>query len=432
MTSTRAVLRVPGFSRLAIAYTVNELGDSLGAVALALLVFDETGSAMATAALFIATRFLPAFLAPALTARVDRFVPRRALPAIYLAEAAAFGALAATAELFLLPLLLVLTLIDGTLALTGRALTRAAMFSVLRGEGELRAGNAVVNVGFAVAAAAGALLGGLIVAGLGVTAALALDAASFLVIALLLATARTLPARGELSRERWGARLRAGLAYVRGHRWVRALLGLQAMALLFFTIVVPIEVVYVKDALGTGDAGLGALLGAWGGGIVLGSLAFARLGDRSTVLLVALATAGVGAAYLGLAGAQTLLVACVLSVLGGFGNGVQWVAVMTAVQQAVGADYQARVVGLLESIGAAVPGIGFLLGGALTSVLSARAAYAVAGGGALLVVAAIVVVLGRIPLAERAAPPPAAPVPRRAADEDLVPAGPEGSQSTAV
>ena len=63
--------------------------------------------------------------------------------------------------------------------------------------------------------------------------------------------------------------------------------------------------------------------------------------------------------------AHTLLVACVMSVVGGAGNGVQWVAVMTALQEATPPEYQARMSGLLESIGAAMPGVGYLLGGVL-------------------------------------------------------------------
>ena len=58
-----------------------------------------------------------------------------------------------------------------------------------------------------------------------------------------------------------------------------------------------------------------------------------------------------------MASAGTLLVACLVSVVGGAGNGVQWVAVMTALQQVTPQEYQARVSGLLESIGAAVPGL---------------------------------------------------------------------------
>ena len=53
-----------------------------------------------------------------------------------------------------------------------------------------------------------------------------------------------------------------------------------------------------------------------------------------------------------------------MSVVGGAGNGIQWVAVMTALQEATPTEYQARMSGLLESIGAAMPGVGFLLGGA--------------------------------------------------------------------
>ena len=71
--------------------------------------------------------------------------------------------------------------------------------------------------------------------------------------------------------------------------------------------------------------------------------------------------------------AATLLVACLISVLGGAGNGIQWVAVMTALQEATPPDLQARVSGLLESLGAAMPGVGFLLGGCIDRARLARA-----------------------------------------------------------
>jgi hypothetical protein len=92
-------------------------------------------------------------------------------------------------------------------------------------------------------------------------------------------------------------------------------------------------------------------------------------------------------AYIGMATAGTLAVACAISVAGGCGNGIQWVSVMTSLQEATSADLQARIVGLLESIGAALPGLGFLLGGAITAAVDPRAAYAVAGGGVLVVLA---------------------------------------------
>jgi MFS family permease len=85
--------------------------------------------------------------------------------------------------------------------------------------------------------------------------------------------------------------------------------------------------------------------------------------------------------------AQTLLVASLMSVVGGAGNGIQWVSVMTALQEATPPDYQARMSGLLESIGAAMPGVGFLLGGVIVTLGSPRTAFVIAGGGILLLVA---------------------------------------------
>ena len=103
------------------SYAVNELGDWMGIVALSVLVFDRTGSALATAALFLGTRFLPALLAPILVARVEQPPPRFALPVIYCGEAAAFGGLALLAgNDFSLAAVIVLATIDGALALTGR------------------------------------------------------------------------------------------------------------------------------------------------------------------------------------------------------------------------------------------------------------------------------------------------------------------------
>ena len=78
--------------------------------------------------------------------------------------------------------------------------------------------------------------------------------------------------------------------------------------------------------------------------------------------LILLSTLAVGAGYLGMAGTRELWVACAFSVVGGAGNGIQWVAVLTALQEATPADLQARVTSLLESIGSAATGVGFLLG----------------------------------------------------------------------
>lgn len=386
MNGPLAPLRVQGFGRLFVAYTVNELGDSLGAVALAFLVYNETGSALATTGLFVAAKFLPAFVAPALTAITDQLAITRSLPLLYALEAVIFALLALVADAFFLPAVIVLALADGTLALTARALLRSAAVLILEPVDQLRAGNGLLNIGFSVSAAAGPAIGGLVVAGAGVSTALLLDAASFFIIAILLARARGLP-QAELEREPWRTRVRDGLAYVRSNRPLRILIGAQAAAFVFFALILPIEVVYAQQSLGAGAGGFGALLASWGFGMVLGSILYAAVRRTSSLTLIGTSTLAVAAAYLGMAGAQTLLAACVLSVLGGVGNGIQWVAVITAIQERTADGYQARVIGLLESAAAAMPGVGFVLGGLLTAIFSPRAAYATAGIGILLVLA---------------------------------------------
>jgi hypothetical protein len=385
-------LRIPAFPRLALASLVNELGNWLGEIALAILVFAETGSPLATAALFVGIHFVPALATPPLVARLERLSARAALALLYTAEAAVFAALALLAGNFVLAGVLVLAAIDGALASSARALTRAAAASVLNPSGMLREGNALLNIGFTAGAAIGPALGGLLVAGAGAQAALFADAASFLAVALMLAGARALP-RATAAAEGILPRLRNGFRYVRANHVLRRLLGAQALAFVFFAVVIPIEVVFAKETLGAGDAGYGALLASWGAGMVAGSLAFAALVRASLAGLLAISTLAIGAAYLGIASAPTLAVACAASATGGAGNGVQWVALITAVQAVTAGPYQARVVAMLEAIASAMPGIGFVIGGAVAAALDPRASYAVAGAGVLIVLGGAVLAL---------------------------------------
>jgi hypothetical protein len=80
-------LGVRPFSRLLVSYTINELGDAVGFVALAVLVYNRTEAVAPTAAFFLAGKFLPALIAPALTARLDQTALRRSLPALYVVGA---------------------------------------------------------------------------------------------------------------------------------------------------------------------------------------------------------------------------------------------------------------------------------------------------------------------------------------------------------
>ena len=386
-------LRRPLFRRLATTYAVNELGDWMGIVALSILVFDRTGSALATAGLFLGTRFLPA-LAGAGPGRQGRAAATAfALPVIYCGEAAAFGGLALLAAHFSLAGVIALATVDGALALTGRSLTRAVVAALLEPAGELRAGNAVLNVAFTGSAAIGPGLAGLVVAGFGVQSALLLNAASFYLVGWILLTAGPLPHvepdPGDL-RER----VRAGLTYIRERATLRRLLVAQGAAFVFFAAVIPVEVIYVKQTLGGGDSAYGLLLASWGVGMVLGSIVFAAVRRAPLPHQLFFSTVAIGAGYLGLAAAPTLAFACAASIVGGAGNGVQWVAAISAVQELTVQGMQARVMSVLESIGAAMPGVGYLIGGLIASGASPRATFLVAGIGVLAIVAIAAPIMG--------------------------------------
>jgi MFS family permease len=386
-------LRRPLFRRLAASYAINELGDWMGIIALSVLVFDRTESALATAALFLGTRFLPALFAPVLVAHAERPPPRFTLPIIYCCEAAVFAGLALLAGHFSLALVIVLAAIDGALALAGRALTRAVVATALEPTGELRAGNALLNVAFTGGAALGPALAGLVVAGFGVQSALLLDAVSFYVVAWILFTAGAMP-QAEPEEGRMRDRVRAGLAYIRGETVLGRILFAQGIAFVFFAAVLPVEVVYVKETLASNDTGYGLMLASWGAGMVFGSLVFARIRETSLAYPLLFSTLAIGLAYLGLAAAPTLAFACAASVVGGAGNGVQWVATISAVQELTAETMQARVMSVLESIGAAMPGVGFALGGLIAALVSPRMTFLAAGSGVIAIVVVMAPLLG--------------------------------------
>jgi MFS family permease len=387
-------LRRPAFRRLSVSYAVNELGDWMGIVALSVLVYDRTGSALATTVLFLGTGFLPALLAPLIVVRAEQPPPRFVLPVLYAGEAAAFAGLALLAAHFSLAGVFALAAFDGALALAARTLTRAVTAAMLGPTGELRAGNAILNIAFTGGAALGPALAGVVVAGFGVQTALLLDAFSFYAIAWILLTAGPL-AQAATEPGRIGDRLREGLAYIRGKARLRRLLIAEGCAFVFFAAILPVEVVYAKETLGAGDAGYGLLLASWGAGMVLGSVVFAASRRAALPVLLFFSTLAVGAGYIGMAVAPSLAPACAAACLGGAGNGVQWVAMVSAVQELTSEGMQARVLSVLESAGAAMPGVGFLLGGAIAAAASPRAAFMVAGWGVVAIVVVAAPLLGR-------------------------------------
>ncbi len=404
-------LRLPVFRRLLAAYVLNELAWSVGTLALSVLVYRETGSALGSAAFFICSQFLPAVLSPAMVARLDVHGMRRVLPLLYAVEAVLFGILAWFTHHFSLVPVLVLALADGIIAAAARSLASAARTQILKPLDLLHEGNAVSNFGFSGAFMAGPILGGLVVAAGGTVAALLVNCGLFAGIALVLSLT-VLPA----ARPAAGtglSRLVTGVRQVRRDRLLSRLLSIQAVGLVFFTISIPVEVVYAQRTLHAGAGGYGALMSAWGLGAVAGSAAYARWRRRSTVTLITTSglSAAAGFAIMGIA--PSLAVALVGAALAGAGNGVESIAAKTAVQEQTADQWMALVMSFNDSVAQLAPGLGILLGGVIASVFTSRAAFGVAAIGSLGFALAVPLVLRGSAAAhdnrpERPAPAPAA------------------------
>jgi MFS family permease len=383
-------LRIPAFRRLAGAYTINRFGDLIGLIALAGVVYAETGSAIATMALFLAMEFLPSIAAPVVAARLDRIPVAPTLAALFGVEAACFAVLALMTHHFSLVVFLVIVAFDGVLAIAGRAICRGAAAQVLEPSGRLREGNALLNMLVSPAFALGALAGGALVATVGSDVALAADAASFVFAAVMCGTARGLPRyEEEQDDEPWQVRLRDGFAYLRRHRYASTLIVGQSLAMIFFSLTMPIEVAYTQDTLNAGAGGYGALFGAWGAGVIVGSLLYTPLARRHLIAAAVGSTVLQGLSYAGLGAANDIYAACAIAAVGGAANGVQWVALTTLVQEATESEYQVRVMSVFESLTTLSPGIGFLLGGAIAAAVSPRVAFVVAAAGTLAVVGGV-------------------------------------------
>src|SRR5207302_6524562 len=72
VVDVRRVLGLPAYRRLLAAYTLNEVAYSIGSLALAVLVYNRTGSALAAAGYFLCAMFGPALVSPVVVARLDQ------------------------------------------------------------------------------------------------------------------------------------------------------------------------------------------------------------------------------------------------------------------------------------------------------------------------------------------------------------------------
>lgn len=261
------------FRALWAAQVLSVAGDQLARVALTILVFNRTHSALLAAVTF-AVSIVPTFLGGLLLSGLaDRFPRRTVMIACDLARAALVAVMAVPGVplAVLVALLFVVTLIGAPFTSA-----RAAIYpDILTGDSYVL-GSAVSLTTIQFAQVAGFAVGGAAVALIGVGPALLVDAATFAASALLIrvlvrARAAAAPDRPQTRFSDLAAGLR--LVFAEPALWWPMLLGWLAA---FYNVPEAVAVPLVRT-LGGGDIWVGLILAATALGSAAGALLFSRL-----------------------------------------------------------------------------------------------------------------------------------------------------------
>jgi MFS family permease len=399
---TNPIRDSPAFRRLLAARTVSHVGDGIALIALVLLVQGGRGTGTAVGALLLATS-IPRFLGPIAGAIVDRVEQRSLMVACDVGQAAIFGTIAWLDPSF--PVLLGLVALAAACDTLFGPAGRSALPALVRPEQLMRA-NAWIGMSLNIQVAAGPVLGGLLVTWLGVRGALAANALSFVLSALFLLGLAPLraPADGGEARGFLAVGM-DGLRFARRNRVVRTLIlalfvgvafaGLDDVALVFL----------VRDTLGGSALAYGLVTGAYGVGMLAGSLGLSWKGTAAaagTVFLLGWVAGGIGAVLTGIA--PLIALVAVGQAIAGVGNAVEVVAMDTLVQRSVPREMLGRVFGLVGTAAPAGHTLAFAAGGFLVEFTSPRIVFLIAGLGVLLVLVPVMLVLRR---ADAAGPEPA-------------------------
>ncbi len=385
-----SLLRNKRFLQLWIGQGFSFVGDFVSTVALVVLVVQISGSASAVGGVLVA-RLVPTLASPLVGVLADRLDRRVILVACDLARTALIVGVIFTRSLLLIYALVFLI---GAARTFFNPTIRAAFPSVV-GEGDLARANALISGTFSVSVMAGPAIGGLLVATVGVEAAFALDAATYLISAALLSRIPLPPPEGERE-ESFAGELRSGLSYLAGARLPLAIVVGTFLTILTANATVPAEIFLAKGVFDAGDTGYGLLVAFWGGGMVVGSALAAVLDGR--VNLVVLYFVSIFVTALALAGAgvsPAFVLALVALAVAGAANGMDNVATDTALQRRVpeallGRVFSVRFLGYSAGEALAYPAGGLIVdsAGPRSTYLLAGAATASAGFLTLLMVIA--------------------------------------------
>ncbi len=377
----REVLGMREFRAILLSQGLSTLGDQVTRVAVALLVFQRSGSAFAASATYACSYLTWLVGGTPLSAFADRY-PRRTVMVVSDVARAGLVVLLAMPGL---PLVVVFALLvlTGFLAPPFDSARSALLPDLLPGDRYV-VGNALMNGAFQGGQVAGFLVGGALVAAVSYRGALLVDAATFVVSAAVLLL--MVPAGARTERDGRTSLLRETVEGVRAVAGNPRLRWLLAYALLSTAVAIPAEglAVAVASSLGRGSVAVGALTATIPAGFLLGSVVVLRVEpSRRLRLLPLLALLGSAPLLLTVVLRNPFLIGAVW-VLAGAGNALQLVASAEYVSSTP-PELRGRAYGVAGTCLMAVQGIVLLVVGAAADELDPRTVITLTGVVGLLV-----------------------------------------------
>lgn len=376
----RSPLRQRDFALVWASSFVSDAGDWLLMIALPLFAFAVTGSALGASTVFIAELLPTLVLGSFLGVLVDRWDHRRTMIVVNLLQG-----------VFLLPLLFataghiwivyVVAAIEACLAALFNP-ARQALVPRLVGPDQLGTGNSLMAVSENLARLIGSPLGGLAFATIGLPGVVMVDAATYVVSAVLVALSRPLPApdsaaegpEGPLPRIHFLRQWVDGLSTIRRTRPLGTIAVITLLGQFAQGIFLVLFIVYVVKQLDAGDTAVGLLRGVQAIGGVAGGLLVGMLIRRfSPQALVGWGFVLFGAISMltwNLYSVTTALwVYVALFIVVGIPAVATSAGEITIVQKVTPPDALGRVIASVQTLGGAAQGLGLLAAGLLVEHL---------------------------------------------------------------
>lgn len=384
----------PHFARLWTGYVVSRFGDAVDGLAILWLVYSVTGSTLLMGALSAAGMLPSILLGPFAGVLVDRWPRKRVMMAgdagralLTLAVAAAW----ATGHLDVW-MLFVWVLAASTLEVFAET-ARRAVIPAMVGPGNLIVAQSLAGMGDSLAQLFGYAGAGVVVARLGITAAILLDSATFWFSLGSVALSRIpeLPPRREPLRVgEFFADLREGLSFL-GAR--KALMQLMVLMMLVNFALGPVGALlpaFVGGVLEVGPEGLGPVFASLSIGALVGSLlvgsAARGLGELA---LMRAGLLGIGAALALLVTAGRVWHVAGLLLAMGLALAPAQAGVGSLFQRLTPADKQGRMAGLRGTVALGIMPLSTALAGALAELVSIPVLFGAMGAFVMLVSAII-------------------------------------------